>query len=219
MPAWSFSALSAFETCPRQFYLTRVAKLVKEPESEALRWGNYVHKALEVRLKDGTPLPMTLAGYDRLCQKFEAAGKVTAEHEACIDKSFKPAGWWDKTVWCRSKWDVLVQHAGGKVISQWDWKSGSRKVGSDQLKLCAAIGFLLNPKVEEIRGGYVWLKEGKIDIEVYKRADAKVIWHEFLPRVRRLEIAHEEQKWPAKPSGLCRRHCAVGKSNCEHCGS
>jgi hypothetical protein len=219
MPAWSYSALTNFENCPRKFYLTRVAKLVKEPESEPLRWGNFVHKAFEDRLKSGTPLPTTLAGYEGLCVRLESGGELFVEREAAISKAFKPTGWWDKETWCRSKWDVAVKHPDGRVMAQWDWKGGKRKPDSDQMKLFAGIGFLHEPKVEVIITGFVWLKERKIDRETFHRDQAKDIWREFLPRVRRFELAHEKNDWPAKPSGLCRKHCPVGKTNCEFCGS
>ena len=58
--AWSYSALTAFETCPRRFELTRVTRQVKEPQTEATIWGNEVHKALELFAKDGKPLPKNL---------------------------------------------------------------------------------------------------------------------------------------------------------------
>ena len=218
MPAWSHSALNGYETCPRRHYLLRVAKVVKEPESEALRWGNYVHKALENRLKAGTPLPDTLTTYESICSRFEGTGEVTAEREAVLTSKFKPTGWWSKDAWLRSKWDVAIRHRPG-VMSIWDWKTGKRKPDSDQMRLSAAVGFLVEPTVQVITTGFVWLKDNAIDKEVFHRPKAKEIWAEFLPRVKRFEIAHEQNKWPARPSGLCRRHCPVGRANCEHCGT
>lgn len=215
MPAWSYTALTGFETCPRRHHLTRVTKAVKEPETEALRWGNYVHKAFEDRLKADKPLPATLAGYEGMCQKFQSAGELFVEREAAIDKSFKPTGWWDRTTWLRSKWDVAVKH-GEKKLSIWDWKTGKRRPDSDQMKLFAAVGFLHEPTVMEITAAFIWLPDRKIDKEVYHRKDAKALWMEFLPRVQRLERAHEEDKWPAKPSGLCRKWCPC--TTCEFCG-
>ena len=45
---WSYSALTSYETCPKRYQLTRVTKQVTEPQTEATRWGNEVHKALEL---------------------------------------------------------------------------------------------------------------------------------------------------------------------------
>ena len=55
---WSYSSLQAFETCPRRFYLTRIAKLASEAQTQATLWGNEVHKALELAVA-GTVLRIT----------------------------------------------------------------------------------------------------------------------------------------------------------------
>jgi hypothetical protein len=53
LPApWSYSSLSSFLQCPRRFYLTRVVKEVKEPPTQATLWGQEVHSALELRIKE-----------------------------------------------------------------------------------------------------------------------------------------------------------------------
>lgn len=218
MPAWSYSALSSFETCPRRHFLTRVSKAVKEPESEALRWGNYVHKALEDRLRDSKPLPTTLSTHEAFCQKVESIedAKLMVEYEAAITKEFQPTGWWDRDVWCRSKWDLGILK--GNALGIYDWKTGKRKLDIDQMELFALSAFIHLPDVEVVTSGYVWLKDKKIDREKFRRDQAPEIWSRWLPRVERFNQAFEQDKWPAKPSGLCRKWCPVGKHNCEHCG-
>jgi len=54
---WSYSSLSLFQQCPRKYYRLRVAKDIKEGETEALIYGKEVHKAAEDYVKDGTPIP------------------------------------------------------------------------------------------------------------------------------------------------------------------
>ena len=63
--AWSFSRLNGFETCPKKFWHTSVRKDVKEGESEAMRYGKMVHKALEKRVANGKPLPLSLRYLDK----------------------------------------------------------------------------------------------------------------------------------------------------------
>ena len=55
-------------------------------------------------------------------------------------------------------------------------------------------------------------------IETYVREDAPDIWAEFAGRVARIEHAIKVDVFPKRPSGLCRRHCSVGRRLCEHCG-
>lgn len=211
--AWSHTALTAFETCPKQFYHVRVAKDVADPPGEAALWGQRVHKALENRVRDKTPLPGSLEGYESLAAQFDAvAGTVLVEQQLCLDRNMRPHEWFGKQAWCRGVLDVAV--VGGSKAVALDWKTGKRKPDNDQLKLFAGLMFIHYPEVEVVNTGFVWLQEKKIDKEVFTRDQTDEIWMTFLPRVKRLELAHENNEWPAKPSGLCRGWCKV--TSCTH---
>jgi len=54
---WSYSSLGLFQQCPRKYYHLRVAKDIKEPETEAILYGKRVHEAAEFYIGKGTPLP------------------------------------------------------------------------------------------------------------------------------------------------------------------
>lgn len=218
MPAWSYTALTAYENCPRRYQLTRVTKQVKEPQTEATIWGNKVHTALEKRAKGEAPLPDDLAYCEPYIQKILGRdGKRLIEEQLCIDKNFRPTGWFDKNAWCRGIVDIGV--VGSKKAYLLDWKTGKRKPDSDQLMLFAAMAFAHYPWVEQVTTGFIWLKDKKFDKQSFTREQLPDIWNEFLPRVRRVEVAYEQDKWPARPSGLCRAWCPVGKALCEFCGS
>jgi hypothetical protein len=51
--AWSYSKLKNFEACPKRHYHVDIAKDFKEADSEALLWGNRVHKGLAIALETG----------------------------------------------------------------------------------------------------------------------------------------------------------------------
>jgi hypothetical protein len=74
--------------------------------------------------------------------------------------------------------------------------------------------FIQYPEVQVVNTGFIWLQDKKMDKEVFMREQTYDIWGAFLPRVRRLEEAHEKNHWPEKPSGLCRGWCGV--STCAH---
>ena len=214
---WSYSALNAFETCPRRYQLTRVTKEVVEKQHEASIWGNRVHKHLEDYANKKANLPDNLKQYAKYVDKiFTYEGKRVVEQRMAIDNNFKPTKWMAKNVWCRGIIDIGV--VGSKTAYLLDWKTGKRKPDSDQLKLFAALAFAHYPYIEKIVCGFIWLKESKFDKEIYTKDDIQDIWAEFLPRVDRLEIAFDEDKWQAKPSGLCRNWCPVGSKLCEFCG-
>lgn len=213
----SYTSITSFETCPKRHYHLRVAKDVVEPPSDALTWGNSVHKALELRLRDKTDLPQRMSGYEPYAQKLETkAGQLLVEEEIALTRNMERVGWWDRKAWLRGKLDVAI--INGRKAGIFDWKTGGRKVENDQLNLFAGLAFTAFPEVEEVTTGFIWLKDGKFDKQVFTREQNPDIWVDFSTRIERIELAHARDKWPAKPSGLCRNWCPVGRSRCEYCG-
>lgn len=214
MPAWSYTALTQFETCGLQHYLIKVSKLVKDPPSEAVQWGRAAHKALENRLDKSEALPEGLSWLEPVAQLLMGQhGRRIVEEKLAIDEAFNPCGWFDSRTWCRAAIDFGL--IGEKKALFLDWKTGSRKPDLDQMKLFAAMGFIHYPFLEEIHTAYVWLKEKKIDTEKFDRLAVGDLWSGFLPRVKRLQLAHEQNQWTPKPSGLCGKWCPVTKAHCQ----
>lgn len=218
--AWSYSALTSFETCGLKHYLTRVAKQVTEPKGAAMLAGEGGHKVIELRALNGTPIPKKIQvtdvhgkteilptqGWQEMVDKITAApGELLVERQIALTQDLRETEWFAKDVWVRGVIDI--GKIRGHLGAFWDWKTGRRKPDSDQLKLFAALGFAVWPALERIKTGFIWLKDGSMDKDEFTRGDAQAIWNEFLPRVKRLEIAHEENKWDAKPSGLCKNWC------------
>lgn len=215
----SFSALNSFETCPRRHYLTRISKRVVEPPSAEINWGNFVHKALEKYLRDGTPLPKSVRQYQKYADKIKAAhpdANLLVEQQLSVDKNFQPVGWWDKRGWFRGVIDVAL--LSGNKAYVFDWKTGNQKDDFDQLAMFAALITSHHPDIEVIHSGFIWLKTHDLTNHTYERDDARKFWANVSPRVKRLQEAHKQQVWPARPSGLCKKWCPVGRVNCEHCG-
>lgn len=215
--AWSYTALTAFETCPKRYYLTRVSKEVKEPQTEATTWGNNVHKALELRVRDKLPLPAGMEQYEPIAAKFDTAqGQVTTETKFTLDAHMRPTSWFASDAWLRCILDITVDKGTSAAVL--DYKTGKRKTDSHQMMLFAGVLMQAKPLLEKVSTGFIWLKENKTDTKVFTREDLPDIWGEFIPRTQRLDHAYEYNKWEAKPSGLCREWCPVGKSRCTHCG-
>ena len=214
---WSYSALTAFETCPKRYQLTKVTKQVVEKQSEAMLWGNKVHKSLELFARDGKPLPPEMMEYGRYVKKIQAyEGKRVVEERISLTKDFRRTTWMAKDVWVRGIIDI------GKVGSETayilDWKTGKHRPDSDQLKLFAALAFAKYPWIKKAVTGFIFLKVEKFEKETFTRKQLPEIWNEFIPRLKRLAIANAEDKWLPRPSGLCKNWCPVGRLLCEHCG-
>lgn len=215
--AWSYSALDAFETCPRRYYLTKVVKTVVEPQTEATIWGNKVHKSLEKYLLQRTPLPEGCEQFQSVADvvlKRAEGGRLEAEQKMALTAAYKPTTWFGKDVWVRGITDFTVSKGDRVFIG--DWKTGKPTPNSAQLKLTAAMTFAHKPYVKTVINSFVWLKTGTTTSEVFEREDVPEIWQEFLPRVQRLEHAIEEEKFPPRPGGLCRQWCPC--TGCEHNG-
>lgn len=215
-PAWSHTSLTAFETCPKKYYHTRVKKDIPDPPGEAALWGQRVHKSLEERAKDNIPLPDYLSHCEPVIQQILSKdGQRLIEEQIALNRDLRPVGWFDKKAWCRGVVDIGVVNEKNAVLL--DWKTGKRKPDNDQMKLFAAFSFAKFPWVKKITTAFVWLKENKTDKEVFDREKHESgIWQEVMPRVIRLEQAYVKDSWPAKPSGLCKNYCPV--RSCEFCG-
>lgn len=214
MPPWSYSSLTAFETCPRKFYHTKVAKTVKEPPTEHTAHGIEVHKAFEDSVNLGAPMPEKYAQWQPIALKLQQTpGEKLAELEIALDRQFRPVEWKDPDAWCRGIVDVVVEKDDAALAG--DWKTGRRKPDSTQLMLFAALLMHAREHLKKVTTAFFWLKENKVDKSAYTRENLPTIWQEFMPRVKRLERAYEDDSWAPKPSGLCNGWCPVGRDKCE----
>lgn len=205
LPAWTYSQLDSFETCPKKFYHLKVARDVEDPPHESAVWGTKVHEALENRVKDGTPLPEGMTQWNGLVDKLCAMpGEKLTEQKMALDRNFQPAEWGN--AWTRGIADLLV--VGKKSVAVLDYKTGKRKL-SEQLMLYAGYAFAIFPDIDQVLTGFVWLKERRIDKATYKKDEVSNIWQHFLARSRKLESAYERDSWPPRPSGLCKGWCPV----------
>jgi PD-(D/E)XK nuclease superfamily len=210
MPAWTYSRLEKFETCPKQFYHLKVAKDTHEPPTVHTEWGKEVHTAFENWTLNNTPLPEGMTQWQSIANKVtNLPGKKKPEFQLALTDSFQPADW--DSAWTRGIADLLI--LSGDTAAVLDYKTGKRKP-SEQLKLYAAYAFAYYPNLKYVDTGFVWLKEQKITSERVTREELPLVWQEFLPRVAKLRSAYERDSWPARPSGLCRGWCPV--KSCDH---
>jgi hypothetical protein len=210
----SYSAIKLYENCPLRYYRQRILKDVVDDGGEASRYGERVHEYLESRLKETTDLPQDIAHYEVLCQTVERlanGGELHIEKELVLTEELKPTGWWEPDAWLRSKLDVLVLR--GDTAYVMDWKTGRRNPDFFQLKLFAVQVLKHFPDVQHVKTSLVWLKQLQMDTEEYSREQSNEIWAEIMGKIRRIYSSLEHDKWPARPSGLC-RFCPA-RHNCD----
>lgn len=215
---WSYSALSAYRNCPKQFYHTRVAKDVRDPPNEAGMWGDYVHREFEKYLNginagQAPKLPANLSVYlPYLTRIAGMKGEMHIEGKWAINTALEFVDWGASDVWARAIIDVL--HVNGTHAIVTDHKTGKQKKNDDQLRLFALFTFLKFPKVQTVQTRYAWLKTGRWGVEDYERENESWMWQTFMTDLRRYREAFRTLRFEPRPSGLCNGWCPV--TDCAH---
>lgn len=214
IPPFSYSSLTKFETCSKQYQIVRVLKKVVEPPTEQTIWGQKVHLALEERVRDGKPLPDDMQKWEPIAARIASLkGDIHCEQEFSFDRNLDQCEWKDPEAWARGIIDVWVLN--GSKAAAFDWKTGKVKHDIDQLKLFAAFIMQAHPQVETVSTGFIWLAHNKTTNEVFTRNQLPNIWEEFASRDLRRVNAYTQDRWIPKPSGLCAGWCPVGPANCQ----
>lgn len=213
--AHSYSAIKQFEQCPRQYHLVRILRKYKSPQSEAQKYGDLVHKAMENFLMYGQPLPPEFQQFLPYARRVaQVPGTMHCETKLGIRNDFSPCDFFDKDVWFRGMPDVMV--IDGKRARIGDWKTGksSRYADPDQLELMAAMVMAHYPEVEEVRGVLVFLVAQDAIHRTYTRSQFGEIMSHWAGRASQIEAAVESGVWNPRQSGLC-PYCPVPGTACE----
>lgn len=216
--AWSWSALDAYESCPRRYHLTKIVKAYPEPVNEQMLEGQRFHKALELRVDRGKTLPEQYAYCEPIVARLERSaqgGTMVAEQKIGLTEDLQRVDFFDRKVWLRTVVDCQIDKGHNALVL--DWKTGRKKLGYDQLALTAAVKFAVSPELEKVTTAYVYFSDpSPIVQESFVRDDVAGIWRNMLPRVGKIQASLANDDWPAKESGLCKNHCpCIG---CEHNG-
>lgn len=213
---WSHSALDQFKNCPRAYHAHRVEKSIPYVEGPEAAYGNIVHKHFEDRLRHGVVLPPDLQSHELYLARLEALpGVGEAEQEIALNRRGQPCGYWDADVWYRGKVDYTKVHLDmGRV---YDWKTGKPHQKLLQLYEYALWMLLKHPAMTKVYCEFYWTKAPSTPTGVtVMRSQIPEIWNMLLPDLKQMVEAYRTDIWQPRPSGLCKRHCAV--SDCEFNG-
>lgn len=232
--ALSWTRLETFEQCPRKFQGSYITKEFPKPDFDAehFRKGRAVHKAIEDRIKYGTPIPnpirddkggewyMDLSHLDKFLISVDKAedDQKLVEKKYALDHNYNAVDWFNRaTIW-RCAFDLCVVIGNTAIII--DWKTGKVKQASDQLKLFAAFAFTVFPQVTRVVTAYVWCEnqEAKPSIQTYDRAQHQNLWLEFGDRGELVQMANESGNWPARKNSFC-KWCDALPTQCEYKGA
>jgi len=215
---WSYSSIKSFEQCPKQFYHLRIAKDYKQGHTEAMDYGTKVHLVAEEYIRDGKPVPDKYIFMDKLLKPLNAKqGKKLTEVRMGLTDDLEPCTFKAKEVWWRGIADLIIINDNKAFVVDYKTSKSAKYADKGQLELMAIATFKHFPQVTKIHAGLLFVVAKKLIKHKYTDDMIQDLCDKWIANYKRMEVAYEEDIWNARPSGLCRNHCAV--LECVHNGS
>lgn len=220
LPAWSYSALETFKLCPKKYYHLYVAKDIREPPSEAIIYGNALHKAAELHIREDIPLPKQFSFLQKYMDKVKAIpGNKLTEHKLGLrieNGKLVPCGFFDREVWFRGVIDLVsLDPIKGRAVIL-DYKTGKNSKYADmlQLELMAALTFMHFSYVHKIKAGLMFVVAKDFIQDEFVAKDKFRVFSKLDGDLERRKVAHETGVFNAVPNFSCNGWCPV--TSCIH---
>lgn len=219
---WSWSRVKNYEVCPRRYNAIDVTKEFKQEKTEQLDEGDRLHKAMALRVSADTPLPREFYYMERHAETLTAITHplqiVNTELKLAISKDHKPVGFFDRDVWARCVVDYLkiVPSNNYSLAHIVDYKTGKLVEDDAQLVVNAMLVFGCFKDVVGIKTEFLWCKYNDSRSLTLTRKSIQPLWGNLMPRISKLEGAHINNEFPAKPNRFCEKWCNV--ESCEYYG-
>jgi len=203
MIKWSFSGLKQFLNCPRQYHEVKVLRNFVVQETEQIRYGKEVHRALEDYVRDGKPLPKNYRRFKKVVDALvKGKTEIDVEVEMALNFAREPCQFDSPEYWVRGIADLLMVEGDTAFVV--DYKTGSAKYpDAKQLKLMALMTFAYKPQVQKVKGGLLFLLHDVFIPAEYHRKDIDALWASFDPDLFRLKQSTETDHWLPNPTPLC----------------
>lgn len=208
VPAWSYSSIKTYDQCPKKYYHLKVARDVKDTGSEAMLYGEMVHKAIEDFFADGTPIPDKYDYVRGLCDVMdEKEGEKHAEIKLGLKRNakgdYEACDFDDPDVWWRGIADlVILNGTEGWCI---DWKTGKSAKYADvkQLDMLAAAMFVKYPELQVIKSALAFVVADKLVRKIHKRELLEEYAEVFADPLDRLASSMHSGVWNPIQGPLC----------------
>ena len=215
--AWSYSKMKNFETCPKQYYHVTVLKEHPFQPTAATQYGNEFHKAAELFIKNGDPIPGKFVQYTKVLEALrDRPGEKHCELKLGLTEKLDPCGFFAKDVWFRGVIDLLIIEDNVAYVVDYKTGKSARYADPDQLELMALMVFEHYPEVEQVKAGLLFVIAEEFIKKDYDTSTRDDQWGRWYQRYAAMEKAHELDVFNPRPSGLCRAHCPV--LECPHNG-
>ena len=212
MPAWSFSSIKLYDTCPRKYHAEKVEKLYPFQDTQATIYGKEVHLAAEEYIRDDKPLPVGHSQFQPMLDRLRnIKGEKLCELKMALTADLQPTKFLAKNVWVRGIADLII--VNGETARVIDYKTGSAKYpDKGQLELMAMMVMAHYPEVQYVKAGLLFMLHDTFITAEYHRDDLDDMWDRWRNKYNKLAASYDNDNWPPNPNGLCRNWCPV-----EHC--
>lgn len=214
---YSYSALKDFKQCPKLFYEKRVAKSVKFVPTDATRHGEALHKAFELYVQDGTPLPEEFIRHEPMLQDLVSYKGIKAcELVMAVDGEFKPVPYYTEGVVDPKPWDtnkaafiggiadLLLIDPDDTTATYIDYKSGKGAFpDTEQCELMSLMVMLHFPHILEVKSALLFVEAGKMVETKYTRDKIDDYISNWRAAIARVEQAKAFNVWNCLPGPLC----------------
>ncbi|ETD72786.1 hypothetical protein V757_02280 [Pelistega indica] len=207
------TSLNTMKTCPKQFEAKYITKEVEFKETPATIWGNEVHKAMELNLKDNTPLPPTMAFLLPWVERFKATdGELYSETKLAVDSHNNPTDWYNR--YLGGIVDVMIVNKEKGTAFIGDLKTGKYKPDETQLTILIKCAFATFPEVTKINASLFYPHINQVMPMKARRDTFEPVT--LMRDIRNNEAELEAGTFMPRPNGLCRQWCDV--FSCPHNG-
>lgn len=214
LPVASHTFLNDWDNCPYKAFRKYIKKdLPKFVQTEAMKWGNTVHTAFEVRIKHGTGWPAGMEKYEAIAKPLVEA-HASAEKMLGITEEGDACDFFAKDVWLRGKIDATVIRQPMAAI--FDWKTGKRREEKAELEVHAVLLKAWLPTIQTVRAHYVWLQDNEIG-KMHDVSDTEKKLADIRSTMNTVKNCIEVEDFPKRPNPLCGGEwgsCPV--EDCEH---
>lgn len=202
---WSHSSLKDFEGCARRYHQVKIMKMYPFVETDATRYGNQLHKAAELYVGDGTPLPKQFEYIkDTLDALIKKPGRKLAEYKMTLREDLTPTEWFAKDAWVRGVADLLIIDDDNLTAWVVDYKTGNNKYPDrDQLRLMSIMVFKHFPHIRKVNSALLFVVKNDMVKHSMSVDEMDAEWWKYRERVSRIASCIDNDVWNPTRTPLC----------------
>ena len=213
---WSYSSLKTFQQCPRKYYHTKIAKDIKEPDTQATLYGKAAHTVAEEHIRDKKPVPPKFDYMKPILEQLEAIpGEKLCEVQLGMTRDLESCSFNAKNVWWHGIADLVIINEEKQLAHSVDYKTSksARYADVKQLDLVAAGLFAKYPMINRVKSALIFVVSKEFVKAEHHREMVPKYMEKPAQDVARIEAALQNGVWNPVQGPLC-RFCAV--KQCEY---